>query len=359
MSIDDSVLTEVNITALSGDAFDGGSVCIGADKVCGVDGLEGRAPGVRGSGDPFLGQSRHLPAPLGESVAADVFQADVERVVLLKFFKDGEIRLGFAIGAERFLATVGDEVIPQSRPIGDGLVKRFLDPEERDLGDAFEEADHRVDSETVVAIDQDVDIGEGLVDGVDDIDVAREAGLGRHPLVTASDLDFKLTVSIVVVPATVFEDLVDAGRPFYGVEVIEVNHARVDLGEMRLFGPGHCPDRLIEDDAGEVMEGNVDRVVFFGADTSGRVDQFGDGLALNEFEKLLRFSGLPLSLPPTGRALVGMKDANAQLVWSASVNAFAGIASNLARPRDADGPEFNAFNAVLGERRVGGVREPG
>ena len=121
---------------------------------------------------PCLRESRHLPAPLGESVAADVFQADVERVVLLKFFEDGEIGLSLAVGAEGFFATVGDEVILQASPVSDGFVKRFLDPEERDVGDAFEEADHGFDGETVVAVDQDFDVGKGLVDGVDDVDVA-------------------------------------------------------------------------------------------------------------------------------------------------------------------------------------------
>ena len=47
MSVNDSVLAEVDVTALSGDAFDGGSVAIGANEVRGVDGLEGRAPSVR------------------------------------------------------------------------------------------------------------------------------------------------------------------------------------------------------------------------------------------------------------------------------------------------------------------------
>ena len=144
----------------------------------------------------------------------------------------------------------------------------------------------------------------------------------------------------------------------FGVEVIEVNHAGVDLGEMRLFGAGHCPDRLIEDDAGEVMEGNVDGVVFFGADASGRVDQLGNGLAFDEFEKLFGFAGLPLSLAPTGRALVGVEDADSQLGGAVTVNASAGIAADLARPGDADGPEFDPVNAVPGERRVGGAGEP-
>ena len=47
MSVDDSVLAKVDVTAIGGDAFDCGSVSVGADKVCGVDGLEGRAPSVR------------------------------------------------------------------------------------------------------------------------------------------------------------------------------------------------------------------------------------------------------------------------------------------------------------------------
>ena len=137
MSVDDSVFTEVDVTILSGNAFDGGSVAIGADEMCGVDGLQGCAPGVWGSGDAFLRESRHLPAPLGESMAADVFQADVECVILLKFFEDREIGLGLAVGPEGFFATVGDEVILQTSPVGDGFVKRLFDPEERDVGDAF------------------------------------------------------------------------------------------------------------------------------------------------------------------------------------------------------------------------------
>ena len=216
MSVDDSVFTEVDVTALSGDAFDGGSVSIGADEMCGVDGLEGGAPGVWGNADAFLRESRHLPAPPGESVAADVFQADVERVVFLKFFEDGEIGLGLAVGAEGFNATVGDEVVPQTSPVGDSFVKRFLDPEKRDVGDAFEEADHRVDGETVVAVDEDFDVGEGLVDGVDDVDITLKAGFGRHPFVTASDFNFELAVPIAVIPTTVFENLVDAGGLFFG-----------------------------------------------------------------------------------------------------------------------------------------------
>ena len=47
LSVDDSVVTKVDVTALCGDSFDGGSVAIGAYEVCGVDGLEGRAPRVR------------------------------------------------------------------------------------------------------------------------------------------------------------------------------------------------------------------------------------------------------------------------------------------------------------------------
>ena len=47
MSVDDSIVTKVHVTALGGDAFDGGGVSIGANKVRGVDGLEGRAPSVR------------------------------------------------------------------------------------------------------------------------------------------------------------------------------------------------------------------------------------------------------------------------------------------------------------------------
>ena len=42
------------------------------------------------------------------------------------------------------------------------------------------------------------------MDGVDDVDVALEAGLGRHPLVTASDFDFELSIPVVIIPATVF-----------------------------------------------------------------------------------------------------------------------------------------------------------
>ena len=350
MSVEDSVLTEADVTASSGDAFDGGGVSIGADKVCGVDGLEGGAPGVWGNADAFLRESRYLPAPFGESVAADVFQPDVERVILLKFFEDGEIGLGLAVGAERFCATVGDEVILQTSPVGDGFVKRFLDPEERDVGDALEEVDHRVDGKTVVAVNQDFDVGKVLVDGADDVDAALEAGLGRHPLVTASDFDFELAVPIVVIPPAVFEHLVNAGGPFIGVEVIEVDHAGVELGEMRLFGAGHCPDRSIQDDAGEVMEGDVEGVIVFGADASGRVDQLGDGSSLDEFEELLGLADCPLGLAPTGRALVGMEDTNSQLGGAVTVDAFAGIAADLARPRDVDRPEFDAINALSGER---------
>ena len=196
------------------------------------------------------------------------------------------------------------------------------------------------------------------MDGVDDVDVALEAGLGRHPFVTTSDFDFELAVTIVVVPTTVFEDFVDAGGIVCGVEVIEVDHAGVDLGEVRLFGPGHCPDRLIEDHASEVMKGDVDGVIFCGADASRRVDQVGDGFAFNKFQELLGFASLPLGLPPTGRAVVGMKDTNAQPCGAVTVDAFAGVAADLARPGDADGPKFNPVNAMLGKRRPGGVRQP-
>lgn len=86
LSVDDKVFTEIDVTALRGDAFDGGSVSIGADEVCGVDGLQRGAPRVWGNADALLGESRHLRSPLGESVATDVFEADVECVVLLQFF---------------------------------------------------------------------------------------------------------------------------------------------------------------------------------------------------------------------------------------------------------------------------------
>ena len=62
-------------------------------------------------------------------------------------------------------------------------------------------------------------------------------------------------------------------------------------------------------------------------------------------------------MPPTGRAVVGMKETNAQPDGAVAVNAFTGIAADLARPWDTDGPEFNAVNAMLGKRRVCGVRE--
>ena len=178
MSVDDFVFAKVDVAAFRGDAFDRGSVAIGADEMCGVDGLERSAPGVWGNADALLRESRHLPAPLGESVAADVFQADVERVVLLEFFEDREIRLGLAVGAEGFFATVGDEVILQTSPVGDGFVKRFLDPEERDIGNSLQKSDHGFDGETVVAVDQDFDVRKGLTDGVDDVDVALEAAVG-------------------------------------------------------------------------------------------------------------------------------------------------------------------------------------
>ena len=311
-----------------------------------------------GYADGFLRESRHLMSPLRESVAADVFQADVERMVPLKFFEDGEIGLGLAVGAERFLATVGDEVILQSSPVGDGLVKRFLDPEERDVGDAFEESDHAFDGETVVAVDQEFDVGERRVDGVDDLDIALEAGFGRHPLIAASDFDFELAVPIVVIPATVFEDFVDAGGIISGVEIVEVNHARVDMGEMRLCGAGHCPDRLIENYASEVMEGNVDRIVLFGADASGWVDQLGNGFSLDEFEKLFGLARLPLGLAPTGRALVGVEGTDSQPGGAMTVDAFAGIAADLARPGDANRAKFDPVDAVPGESRVGGAGKP-
>jgi hypothetical protein len=115
---------------------------------------------------------------------------------------------------------------------------------------------------------------------------------------------------------------------------------------------------LIEDDAGEVMEGDVDGVIFCGVDASGWVDQLGNGFSFNEFEELFGFAGFPLSLAPTGRALVGVKDTNSQLGGTMTVNAFAGIAADLARPGDADGPEFDPVNTMFGKRRVGGVREP-
>lgn len=299
-----------------------------------------------------------MMAPLGKSVAANVFQADVERVVLLKFFEHGKIGLGLAIGAEGFFATVGDEVIPQTSPVRYGFVKRFLDPEERDVGDAIKKANHGFDGKTVVSVHQDVDIGKGLVDGVNHVDVALEAGLGRHPFVTSSDFYFELAVPVVVVPTTVFQDFVDAGGIVDGVQVVEVDHAGIDLGEMRLFGPSHCPDRLIEDDPGEVMKGDVDRVIICGTDASGRVNQVGDRFAFNKFEELLGFSGLPLCLAPTGRAVVGVKDTNAQFGGAMTVNTPARIAADLARPRYSDGPEFDPVNAMFGKWRVDGVREP-
>ena len=70
------------------------------------------------------------------------------------------------------------------------------------------------------------------------------------------------------------------------------------------------------------------------------------------------FAGFSLSFTPTGRAVVGMKDTNAHLGGAVAVNAFAGITADLSRPWDTDGPEFNAVNAMLGKRRVCGVREP-
>ena len=53
------------------------------------------------------------------------------------------------------------------------------------------------------------------------------------------------------------------------------------------------------------------------------------------------FAGLSLSLAPTGGAVVGMQDANAQLGGAVAVNASARIAADLARPGDADRPKFN------------------
>lgn len=358
LSVDNSVLAKVDITAFGSHTFDSGSIAISANEVCGIDSFESRAPGVWGNADTLLRESRHLTAPLAESVAADVLQADVERVVLLEFFEYGEIGPGFAVGAERFLTTVSDQIISQTSPVGDGFVKRFLDPEERNVGDAFEESDHGVNGEAIVTVDQDINVREGLVDGVDDVDVTLEASFGGHPFVTASDFDFELAVTVVVIPAAVFENFVDARGIVRRVEVVEVNHAGVDFGQMRLLSPGHCPDRLIEDDSSEIMERNVDGMIRFRADASGWVDQLGDGLALNELKKLFGRAGLPLSLPPTSRALFGMKDADSQSGGAVAVNASAGITADLTRPRDADSPEFDPLYVMPGERRVGGVREP-
>ena len=98
------------------------------------------------------------------------------------------------------------------------------------------------------------------------------------------------------------------------------------------------------------MKRNVDGVIFVGADTGGRVDQLSDRFSFDAFEKLFGFSGLSLGLAPTGCAMVGMKDADSQLGWPVAVNASARIAANLTRPGDADGPKFNAINAMLRER---------
>ena len=68
--------------------------------------------------------------------------SNVERLVLLKRFEDGKIGLGFAGCAERLFATVGDEVIRQTSPVGNRFVKRVLDPEKRDVGDAYQETGH-------------------------------------------------------------------------------------------------------------------------------------------------------------------------------------------------------------------------
>ena len=71
---------------------------------------------------------------------------------------------------------------------------------------------------------------------------------------------------------------------------------------------------------------------------------------MDQFEELFRFAGFSLSFTPAGRTLVGMKDTNSQPGRAVTVNAFAGIAADMARPRRADGPEFNAVNAMLRER---------
>ena len=142
-SVDDSVFSEVDITDLRGCAFDGGRVAITADEVGGVNRLEGGAPVVRRRARALLGESRHFLAPLGKSVTTDVFQADVECVIFLKFFEDGKIGLSLAVSANDFFATAGEEAALQASPVGDGFLKEFFDPKERDVGDAFEEVDQR------------------------------------------------------------------------------------------------------------------------------------------------------------------------------------------------------------------------
>ena len=121
------------------------------------------------------------------------------------------------------------------------------------------------------------------------------------------------------------------------------------------FGAGHSPDRLIEDDPGEVVEGDVDGVVIIGADAGGGVDQLGDGFAFDELQQLLRLAGFSLGLAPAGRALVGVEDADALLGGAVAVDGSAGIAADLPRPGNADGPKFDAVNAMPGEGRVGGM----
>ena len=89
------------------------------------------------------------------------------------------------------------------------------------------------------------------------------------------------------------------------------------------------------------------------------MDQFGDGFAFDEFEELFGRVCLSLSLSPTGRAAIGMKNADSQPGGTIPVNTSARIAADLTRPGHTDGPEFNAFNAVFGERRFCSVGNAG
>ena len=244
----------------------------------GVERLDRYAPGVRRGPDADVAQLGHHPAPGRQPEGDDVHQQDVEQPVTGELQQQRQVRGDLAIGDQRRGAVALDP-LAQRDQVGAVLRKWLLDPEQVAVGDAVEVGEEVGSGVAVVGVDEDLALGVGFADQPRHGDVAVDPGLSRQPPVAPADLELEGAVARGDVLVAVAQDGRHALGRVLGVEVIHVDGAAV-AGDGRLAQLAeHRVDGLAEDDAGEVMQGEVQRGGPLVGDADGWVEQPGHRLA--------------------------------------------------------------------------------
>ena len=181
----------------------------------------------------------------------------------------------------------------------------------------------------VVGVDEQLGVlADGVADGMDDLDVATEPGVGLHPLVASAYLGLEAAEAGLEAQRHGVEHGAEpqvAAR--LGVEVVEVDRAVVDGHGLDARVAQHRVDRLPEDPPREVPQGEVE----------GQEGVAGSRLRVEGFIK--RPADEPARLVLVGPRRAPANDAGAgvephdAVAGVAAVDVEPGVPSHEARPR--------------------------